>query len=164
MNQRTKPNVKPTQSQTYYMQSMKTKLMTLALALIAGVAFGHGGVELGPKGGRLLELSKDESMHAEVVVKDGKFHLTLLDKDLKPVKVSEQTITATTGDRKSPVKLEVTKTDTGYTVPVVKDGEWLIVQFKATPKAKPITARFEYDTANCEKCSNPEWLCKCGKE
>ncbi|QIF00380.1 hypothetical protein [Roseimicrobium sp. ORNL1] len=143
---------------------MKTKLMTLALALIAGVAFGHGGVELGPKGGRLLELSKDESMHAEVLVKDGKFHLTLLDKDLKPVKVTEQTITATTGDRKSPEKLEVAKTDTGFTVPVVKDGAWLIVQFKATPKAKPITARMEYDTGECSECKSPEWLCKCKEE
>jgi hypothetical protein len=80
------------------------------------------------------------------------------------VKVEEQTLTATTGDRKSPVKLEVTKDAKGFTVPVVKTGEWLIVQFKATPKAKAITARMEYDPSTCEKCKNPEWLCKCSKE
>lgn len=137
------------------MQSMKTKLMTLALALIAGVAFGHGGVELGPKGGRLLELSKDESMHAEVLVKDGKFHLTLLDKDLKPVKVTEQTITATTGDRKSPEKLEVAKTDTGFTVPVVKDGAWLIVQFKATPRPSPSRPAWSTTLANAASARAP---------
>ena len=32
------------------------------------------------------------------------------------------------------------------------------------PKAKAVTARMEYNTANCEECSNPEWLCKCPKE
>jgi hypothetical protein len=143
---------------------MKTKLMTLALALVAGIAFGHGGVELGPNGGRILEFSKNETMHGEVTVKDGKFHIAVLDKDMKPVKVVDQTLTATTGDRDKPVKLEVTKGEKGFTVPVVKPGELLIVQFKETAKSKTITARFEYDTANCDKCSNPEWLCKCGKE
>lgn len=140
---------------------MKTKLMTLALALVASVAFGHGGVELGPNGGRILEFSKDHSMHGEVTVKDGKFLITLLDGDMKPVKLADQTLTASTGNRKSPTKLEVTKTDKGFSVPVVKEGAWLIVQFKASSNAKGVTARMEYDTSNCDKCDNPEWLCKC---
>ena len=140
---------------------MKTKLMTLALALVAGAAFGHGGVPIGPKGGRLLELSKNESVHGEVTVKDGKFQIALLDKDLKPMKAGEGTLTATTGDRKSPVKLEVTKGDSGFVVPLVKEGAWLIVQYKATPKAKAVTARMEYDPSECGECKSPEWLCKC---
>lgn len=143
---------------------MKTKLMTLALALVAGVAFGHGGVDLGPNGGRILEFSKNETMHGEVTVKDGKFHIAVLDKDMKPVKVVDQTLTATTGDRKKPVKLEVTKDEKGFTIPVVKSGEWLIVQFKESAKAKAVTARMEYDTSNCDECNNPEWLCKCPKK
>ena len=143
---------------------MKTKLMTLALALVAGVAFGHGGVELGPNGGRILEFSKNETMHGEVTVKDGKFQIALLDKDKKPVKVVDQTLTATTGDRKSPVKLEVTKDEKGFSIPAVKPGEWLIVQFKESAKAKPITARMEYNTSECSECKSPEWLCKCKKE
>ncbi|MEZ0274645.1 MAG: hypothetical protein ACAH88_07055 [Roseimicrobium sp.] len=140
---------------------MKTKLMTLALALVTTFAFGHGGVPIGPKGGRLLELSKNETVHAEVTVKGGNFQIALLDKDLKPMQAGEGVLTVTTGDRKSPVKLEVTKTDTGFTVPVVKSGEWLIVQFKATPKAKAVTARMEYNTEECGECKSPEWLCKC---
>ena len=147
---------------------MKTSLLklttTLALSLIASLAFGHGGVELGPNGGRILEFSKNETMHGEVTVKDGKFNIAVLDKDMKPVKVDKQTLTATTGDRDKPKKLEVTKDDKGFSVPVVKDGEWLIVQFKLTPDAKAITARLEYDTKKCGECSNPEWLCKCPKK
>lgn len=143
---------------------MKSKLTTLLFTALASIAFGHGGVELGPSGGRILEFSKNESMHGEVTVKDGKFHIAVLDKDMKPVRMDQQTLSATTGDRENPKKLEVSNDDTGFIVPVVEDGEWLIVQFKEKPGAKPITARFEYDTKKCEECSNPEWLCKCAKK
>jgi hypothetical protein len=143
---------------------MKTKLTTLLLTLAATFALGHGGVELGPNGGRILEFSKNESMHGEVTVKGDTFHIAVLDKDMKQAAVKEQSLTATTGDRNKPVKLEVTKTDKGFSIPVVKAGEWLILQYKETPKAKAITARLEYDTSNCGGCNKAEWLCACKKE
>ncbi len=145
---------------------MKKKLTTLLLALTTAFAFGHGGVELGPNKGRLLEFSKDETMHGEVTVKDGKFNIALLDKDLKPVKVEAQSIavTSATAERGKATKLEVTKTDTGFSVPVVKDGSWLILQYKDSAKAKAVTARFQYDTGNCDGCDKPEWLCECKPE
>ena len=142
---------------------MKTKLSTLILTLITAVALAHEGVELGPNGGRILEFSKNETMHGEVTVKDGNFHIAVLDKDMKQVAIADQSLTAVTGDRNSPQKLEVTKTDKGFSIPAVKPSEWLIVQFKLTPKAKAITARLEYNTSECEACKNPEWLCKCKK-
>jgi hypothetical protein len=140
---------------------MKKKITTLALSLITSLAFGHGNVELGPNGGRILEFSKNETMHGEVTVKGDKFHIALLDKDMKPVKMDQQSLTAMSGDRENPKKLEVTKNDKGFIVPTVKDGEWLIVQFKAAPDAKAVTARMEYDTSKCGECKNPEWLCTC---
>src|SRR5687768_15226675 len=143
---------------------MKKKLTALLLALTTTIAFGHGGVELGPNGGRILEFSKNESMHGEVTVKEGKFHIALLDKDLKPMKVEAQSLTATGGTREKPAKLEVTKDATGFTLPVVKEGQWLIVQFKETPKAKAVTARLEYDTSICDGCKKAEWLCECKPE
>ncbi len=143
---------------------MKTKLAAFLLALSTALSFGHGGVELGPNGGRLLEFSKNESMHGEVTVVEGKFHVTLLDKDLKPVKAEAQTLTATGGTREKPEKLTVTKDDTGFTVPLIKEGQWLIVQFKEGEKAKAVTARFEYNTSLCEACQKAEWLCECKPE
>ena len=140
---------------------MKKKLTALLLALTTAVAFGHGDVEIGPNGGRILEFSKNETMHGEVTVKDGKFNIALLDKDMKPVAVAAQTLTATGGTPKKPAKLEVTKTETGFSVPVVKEGEWLILQFKETEKGKAVTARLHYDTGNCDACDAPEWICKC---
>ncbi len=141
---------------------MKTKLITL-LSLLTAAAFAHEGVELGPNKGRILEFSKNETMHGEVTVKGDKFHIALLDKDMKAVTMTEQTLTATTGDRDKPVKLTVEKDAKGFVVPLVKAGEWLILQYKNAPKAKAITARLEYNTATCEECKKAEWLCECKK-
>ena len=140
---------------------MKSKLLTLLFVLTASVAFGHGGVEIGPNGGRILEFSKNETMRGEVTVKDGKFHVALLDKDMKPVAVEAQSLTASGGTREKPVKLEVTKDAKGFSLPLVKEGQWLIVQFKDKADSKAITARMQYDTAACGTCKSPEWLCKC---
>jgi hypothetical protein len=145
---------------------MKQKLTSMILAFLSGAAVlsAHEGVERGPNGGRILEFSKDETMHGEVTVKEGKFHIALLDKDMKPVAVAAQTLTASTGDRAKPVKLEVAKAATGFSLPVVSEGAWLILQFRNGPEGKPITARMEYNTATCDGCKEPEWLCKCEPE
>lgn len=138
---------------------MKTKL--LILSLITSLSLAHEGVELGPNGGRILEFSKDETMHGEVTVKGDRFHIGLLDKDMRPVALNLQTLTAITGDRNAPQKLTVEKDAKGFVIPVVKAGEWLILQFKNSPDTKAITARMEYNTATCEECQAMEWLCKC---
>jgi hypothetical protein len=144
---------------------MKKALTTLFLALTAGFAFGHGDIVLGPNKGRILEFSTNESMHGEVTLaKDGKLHIAVLDKDMKPVELKAQSLTATAGSRDKPEKLEVVKDEKGFTVPAPKDGEWLIVQYKESEEAKPITARLHYDTKACGECKSPEWLCSCGEK
>lgn len=143
---------------------MKKVLTALTLALTASFAFGHGDIELGPNKGRILEFSKNETMHGEVTEKDGKLHIALLDKDMKPVKVDAQSLTATAGTRAKPVKLEVTNSESGFTIPLPGAGEWLILQFKDGTDAKTITARLLYDTSNCAPCKSPEWRCACGDD
>jgi hypothetical protein len=140
---------------------MKKTLTALILALTASFAFGHGDIELGPNKGRILEFSKNETLHGEVTEKDGKLHIALLDKDMKPVKVDAQSITATAGTRAKPVKLEVTRSADGFTLPAPGAGEWLILQYKDAADAKTITARLHYDTRNCAPCKSPEWRCAC---
>jgi len=140
---------------------MKTKLTTLALMLTATFAFGHAGIELGPNKGRILEFSSDETIHGEVTQKDGKLHVAVLDKDMKPMAVDAQTLTATAGTRQKPVKLDVTKDNKGFTLPAPGAGEWVIIQFKSDGDAKTITARLHYDTSVCAPCGNQEWLCAC---
>lgn len=143
---------------------MKLKLTTLILALTSTFAFGHADIELGPNGGRILEFSKDETMHGEVTVKDGKFHVALLDKEMKPVALTDQKLTVTSGDRNNPEKLTVEKQGDQFVAPTVKDGQWVIFQFRPTPNAKPVTARFQYDTSTCGECKKAEWLCACSAD
>lgn len=140
---------------------MKHIIIALLFTLTTVSIPAHEGVELGPNGGRILEFSKNETMHGEVVVKDGRFHIALLDKDMKPVVVREQTLAATGGTRQKAVKLEVTRASGGFSMPVVQPGEWLILQYKETPSAKAVTARMEYNTEICKGCKQAEWLCRC---
>ncbi len=136
--------------------------MTLILAVTTSFAFGHGDIEFGPNQGRILEFSDNESMHGELTKKeDGKLHIALLDKDMKPVKVQGQALTATAGTRQKPVNLEVAKDAEGFTFTEPGAGEWLIVRFKESEDAKPVTARVQYDTSVCGECNSPEWLCSC---
>ncbi len=144
---------------------MKTHILALLSSLaITAAAIAHGDIELGPNGGRILEFSKDETMHGEVTVQDGKFQIGLLDKAMKPVALAEQTLAANGGPTGKAEKLAVESKDGKFLFPLVKDGEWLILQFKLDTKAKPITARLQYDTAICSKCNAQEWICKCAEE
>jgi hypothetical protein len=142
---------------------MKLHLALLCTCLCLNLQ-AHEGVELGPNGGRILEFSKDETMHGEVTVKAGKFHIALLDKDMKPVAAAAQVLSATTGDRAAPQKLAVEKSVTGFSMPEVKAGEWLILQYRNSAGEKPITVRFHYNTEKCGECGSAEWLCKCKPE
>ena len=143
---------------------MKKQILTLLSSLaLTAAAFAHGEIELGPNGGRILEFSKNETMHGEVTLKDGKFHVALLDKAMKPVALGEQTLTASGGPTAKPEKLAVEKSGNQFVIPAVKSGEWLILQYRDDAKAKAITARMQYDTMICSACKEPEWLCACAK-
>jgi hypothetical protein len=142
----------------------KTNIAILITALSASFAFAHEGIELGPNKGRILELSKDETLHAEVTQKAKNLHLALLDKEMKPVAVDAQIITATAGTRQQPVKLEVTRDANGFTFQAPGEKEWLIIRYQANPESKPITARLEFDNSTCAPCASPEWRCACADE
>ena len=117
---------------------MKTKLTTVILALTAGFALAHEGIELGPNKGRILEFSTDETMHGEVTEKEGK--------------------------RQAPVKMEVAKDETGFAFPAANENEWIIMQYKESPDSKTITVRLHFITKTCAPCGQPEWRCACGEK
>ena len=122
--------------------------ITAAIALAFAsqqTARAHSDVQIGPNGGRVLEFSTNQTVHGEVVEKDGMFQIGLLDKDMKPMPIGQQTLTATTGDRSKPEKLTVESKDGKFVVPIQKGGDhWTIFQFRETPDAKPVTARLHY--------------------
>ena len=137
--------------------------VAIALAFISQQTVrAHSQVEIGPNGGRVLEFSTNQTVHGEVVEKDGMFQIFLLDKDMKPLPVDKQTLTATTGDRSKPEKLTVETKDGKFVAPIQKgDDHWTIFQFRETPDAKPVTARLHYIAKKCSECDKPDWLCEC---
>jgi len=146
---------------------MKKSILHLLAVLWLGLprVLGHGGVELGPHGGRIVEFSKNETMYGEVTLVDGFFHVAVLDHQLKPVELKEQSLTVTGGDRSKPEKPKVEKREGHFVFPALKgDAYLLVLQFKENPKSKAINARFEFDATICSACKNPEWLCKCSAE
>lgn len=144
---------------------MKKNILTLLhIVALCLSAHAHSEIEIGPNGGRILELSKNETMHGELIVKGERFEVSLLDKEMKPVVLAEQELTVTTGDRAKPAKIAIEKKDNRFTFPTVKAGEWMIFQFKQDAKSKPVTARVQYDLSNCSACKKAEWLCACAAE
>lgn len=147
---------------------MKMNTLLKIAALIALCSAGpqtmraHSDAKIGPNGGRVLEFSTNQTVHGEVVEKDGMFHIALLDKEMKPMPIEKQTLTATTGDRNKPEKLAVETKDGKFVAPIQKGGDhWTIFQFRETPEAKPVTARLHYIAKKCSECSKPDWLCEC---
>ncbi len=135
----------------------------MLLAAISHV-LAHEGIELGPNKGRILEVSTDESLHAEITEKDGKIIVALLDHDMKPVKLAKQELTATGGTREAPEKLTIKTEGDTFTLAAPPAGQWVIFQFKLDESAKPITARLHYNTSTCDPCKQPEWRCACEKK
>lgn len=71
--------------------------------------------------------------------------MSLLDKDKKVIPAGDATLAVSGGTREKSSKLEVTKTEKGFSFPVVKSGEWLIFQFAPKEGEKAFTARVVYD-------------------
>ncbi|MBN8247440.1 MAG: hypothetical protein J0L84_08360 [Verrucomicrobia bacterium] len=148
------------------MKRMKTLLLRLIGAVALGVsALAHGDVELGPNGGRILEFSRNETMHGEVTLVNGVFHVALLDKDMKPVDLKDQILVVTGGDRNHPEKPTVEKEGNHFVFPALKGDEYLLAfQFKEGPGAPTVTARMTYDATICSACKKAEWICGCASE
>lgn len=146
---------------------MKKYILALlsSLAITAG-AYAHGEVELGPNGGRLVPFGEHDSLHAEVVLKDGKFVVGLYDEEKKKeVPVAGQVLTVTHKEKNA----KLTPTLEGGKWSIAKpDGDefWLIMTLKADAAGKAKSGRLHYDAKVCGDCKSPEWVCKCseGKE
>ncbi len=145
---------------------MKHKLATiLTLALSLCTASAHEHITVGPGQGRIAYLDSTTTPSAEFNAKDGKARITLLDKDLKAIPLSEQILVITAGERGSAAKLAVTKEGNEFVAPLPKGEDyWCIFQLKEKPAAKSITFRVHYNATICAECKKPEWICLCGNK
>jgi hypothetical protein len=142
---------------------MKTLLLALFSSLtLAHSVLAHGDIEIGPKGGRLVEFSNHQGVHAEVVLKEGQFFISLYDeKAKKEIPVTDQQIIITHRESKEKLKPELKDGQWVVTKPE-GDSFWLIIQLKENAEAKAKNGRLHYNASHCAPCGQPEWLCKCG--
>jgi hypothetical protein len=145
---------------------MKTLLTILFTAAFAAAASAHQAVDLGPNGGRLLDFGKGQPLKAEVVLKDGKFHVGLYDSAAKKIVApGSRVLTITTADRSKPKSLDLKLEDGRWTTSKPPgDNFWLIFQLRESASTPAKTSRLHYDASNCGGCNRPEWLCRCGAD
>jgi hypothetical protein len=145
------------------MKTILASLLILAANLITASA--HERMTVGPGDGRLAYLDSTTTPNAEFNVKDGKIHITLLDKDLKPIALADQILSITAGEKGAAKKLEVTQAGADFVAPLPDGADyWCIFQLKEKKDAKSITFRVHYLSEVCAECKKAEWRCDCGNK
>ncbi|MBS0657221.1 MAG: hypothetical protein JSR82_03115 [Verrucomicrobia bacterium] len=143
---------------------MKKRILSaLAILAMAANVFAHGDVEIGPNGGRVVDLG-DKAPSAEVTLQGSNFVISLYDEGAKKtVPATAQTLSIV--HKESGKKLEPKLVDGKWTV-AKPDGKefWLILTLKDDASAKGRTGRLHYDEAVCGDCKSPEWICKCAQQ
>jgi hypothetical protein len=151
------------------MKSISLKLLaTLVLALPAFAAEkdGHGHEHTkkaaGPNNGRVI--TAVEPNLEFFVTKDRKVEITALTEDLKAGKLSGQVISVTAGDRNNPTKLELKEEGKLVSTNTLPEGNNfpVSVSIKADASAKAVYEKFNFNSAKCPDCDNPEYACICG--
>jgi hypothetical protein len=137
-----------------------TLLTSLAVALLSITAMAHERITIGPKGGRVVYLDSTAIPNVEFVVnKEGRAEIALLDKNRKPIPLTEQDLTLTAGPRSSAKKLKVEKQgDFCVSEPLPAGAPYtVVIQIKEKPDAKSLVARVNYDPAP-GKSGKPAYL------
>ncbi len=139
---------------------MKAKIIAL---IIASLTFATAAEKIkAPNGGRIIHAVEPPAEF--LITKDKKIEVRFLDDAGKVVPPAAQTVTVTMGDRAAPTKLAFTKDgDKLVSDKTIPDGKDLpvVVQIKATPEAKSVTAKFNLNMSTCPECKLGEYACAC---
>lgn len=140
------------------------KLITtlLAIACVTFTAEAAEKIEAGPRGGRLLQT---ETPRAEFFVeKDRTVSLAFYDAKNKQVAPSAQTVTAVAEAKAGKTKLEFEKKGdllVSKTPLPEGNGYLVVVQYRATPDARPKNFRIPLNMETCGGCKRAEYACTC---
>jgi hypothetical protein len=139
-----------------------TLLITSAFLIFGASLTQAEKITAGPKGGRLLD---NDGPRAEFFVeKDRSISITFYDAALKPVPVTEQSVTAIAEAPSGKTKIEFEKKgDILVSKASLPDGDGYIVvlQFKSKPDAKVKIVRITLQMVQCEGCKRAEYACTC---
>jgi hypothetical protein len=135
-------------------------IAAIAAVVLATSTYAHERITIGPKGGRVVYLDSTSVPNVEFVVnKDNRAEIALLDKERKPIALTDHAITVTAGPRASAKKLTVEKqADSFLTEAIPADAPYtVVIQIKENAKAKPLIARVNFNPAPA-KSGKPIYL------
>jgi hypothetical protein len=137
-------------------------------AILAIIALAVSTVALvakpipGPKGGRILTT---DAPHAEFLVeKDRSVVVSLYDKDMKPLPVSGQVVSATAEAKTGKVKLDFIEKNGALvsTAPLPEGDDYnVVVQIRDNATARPKNYRVLFHDEVCDECKRAEYACIC---
>lgn len=143
-------------------------------AILAIIALAVSTVALvakpipGPKGGRILTT---DAPHAEFFVeKDRSVVVSLYDKDMKPLAISGQVVSATAEAKTGKVKLDFIEKNGALvsSAPLPEGDDYnVVVQIRDNATARPKNYRVLFHDEVCDECKRAEYACICddaGKE
>ncbi len=116
----------------------------------------------GPKGGRLLENTEPRAEF--YVEKDNTVTITFYDDTLKPVPVTDQSVSVIAEADGAKTTLEFEKKGDVLASKGSLPGAHglnLVVQFKQAADAKPVNFRFTLEDHICDVCKRAEYACIC---
>jgi len=133
-------------------------ILALAVSTVALVAKPIPG----PKGGRILTT---EAPHTEFLVeKDRSVVVSLYDKDMKPLPVSGQVVSATAEAKTGKVKLDFIEKNGALvsTAPLPEGDDYnVVVQIRDNATTRPKNYRVLFHDEVCDECKRAEYACIC---
>jgi hypothetical protein len=157
-------NPKPTVFFQPNFHPMKTtqKIAFTLFALVASATALLAKPIPGPKGGRILTT---DAPHVEFFVeKDRTVVVSFYGKDLKPVALSGQVVSATAEAKTGKMKLEFAeKGGSLVSKTALPDGDdyIVVVQVRDNATAKPTNYRVQFHDEVCAECKRAEYACVC---
>lgn len=140
-------------------------IRTLAVVLSAVIApclSAVAATQVGPKGGRLLDVSPAPVEF--FVTADHHVQILFYDRSMQEVAPTSQVVTVTAEVPGGRVALDMEKTDAGFVSkqPVPEGAPYrMVVQVRSEPGEKPQNFRLDLNLAMCGECSHPEYACTC---
>lgn len=139
-----------------------TQIIAMAVLTLGISAVQAEKVTAGPKGGRILEKTNPKAEF--FVEKDNTATITFYGADMKPIAVTDQSVTVMADAKEGKEKIEFEKKGdvliSKTKLPNVESGN-VVVQLKEKSDAKPQNFRFKVNTETCGGCKRAEYACTC---
>lgn len=138
------------------------RIVLLSITVVATATAFAGKPIPGPKGGKIVTT---EAPHVELfVAPDRTVVVSFYDKDLKPITIADQLVSAVVEAKSGKANLSFIVKNGGLVSsnPLPEgDGYRIVLQVRDNAQARPKNYRIEYHDEVCGECKRAEYACIC---